>query len=168
METIKLPISKGMHTLIDLDDYERLVSDGLLKWNAQKCYKRFYVSRSVKEKKLYLHRYIMGVDGKGMCIDHINGDPLDNRKSNLRVCSHRENSRNKKKKHGFKGVSKYNSTFAAQIQINNEHVNIGYFSTPSDAARAYDFAAAIFFGEFASFNFDFSKKFIKLRKHFDI
>lgn len=161
---IKLPISKGLFTTIDSDDYERLKADNLLKWNAQKAGKRFYVSRNTSNSgKLYLHRYVMRAP-PGFCIDHINGDPLDNRKANLRVCSFRENARNKKKDYGFKGVTKAGSMYSAQIQHCSQHINLGTFSTPSDAARAYDLAAAFLFGDFAVFNFEFSSKFLDLRK----
>lgn len=159
----KMPISKGLFTIIDTEDFERLKSEGLTKWFAQKSGKRFYVSRRINGNgKSYLHRHLMNAPS-GLCIDHINGDSLDNRKANLRVCSHRENSRNKAKENGYKGVTKVRKSYSAQIQFNGIHVNLGTFSTPSDAARMYDFAAAIFFGDFAAFNFQFSKKFISLR-----
>ncbi|MGE0525882.1 MAG: HNH endonuclease [Bdellovibrionales bacterium] len=158
-----MPISKDLFTIIDDEDFERLRADGLLKWNAQKAGRRFYVSKNTSRNgKLYLHRYIMNAE-PGFCIDHINGDSLDNRKENLRVCSYRENARNKKKDAGFKGVTKAGNMYSAQIQHQSTHINLGTFSSPSDAARAYDLAAAFLFGEFAVFNFEFSKKFLLLR-----
>ncbi len=161
MNHFLLKISKGMETLIDLEDYDRLKNDNLLKWNAQKSSKRFYVSKNTSSNgKIYLHRYIMNCPD-GFCIDHINGNSLDNRKSNLRICSFRENSRNVKKD-SFKGVTKTrNKKWQAQIQHDGNHINLGVFSTEADAARAYDIAAAFLFKEYASFNFDFSKKFLK-------
>lgn len=163
MNHIKLKISKNMVTLIDKDDYERLKSHNLLKWNSQKCGKRFYVSKNFKNKKLYLHRFIMNCPD-GFCIDHINGDSLDNRKSNLRICSFRENARNVIKS-GFKGVTKTKTgKYQAQIAKNGIHITLGVFSKESEAARVYDIAAAFLFKEFASFNFDFSKKFLKFFK----
>ena len=157
MDYFELPISKGMKTKIDFEDYERLKSQNLLKWNAQKSGKRFYVSRNVGKTKIYLHRYIMNTP-KGMCIDHINRDPLDNRKENLRVCSYRQNSANKAGLHAFKGITKSKDMWAAQIC----GVVLGYFTTAADAARAYDIAASFVYKDFAHLNFEFSKKFKKL------
>lgn len=162
MNYISIPISKGLETIIDIDDYEKLKNAGLLRWNAQKCGKRFYVSKNSKNKKIYLHRYIMNCPD-GFCIDHINGNSLDNRKLNLRICSFRENSRNVKKQ-SFKGITKTkNGKYQVQIQHNGRHIVIGVFSVESEAARVYDFAAAMLFGEFANFNFSFSKKFLNLK-----
>lgn len=158
---IELGISKGLKTIIDYEDYERLKSNNLLKWNAQKVGKKIYVSRSVKEKKVYLHRFIMNCPD-GFCIDHINGNPLDNRKQNLRICSFRENARNVIKD-GFKGVTKTsNGKFQAQIQHKDVHITLGVFHKASEAARMYDLAAALVFKDFAALNFEFSKKFFKL------
>lgn len=162
MNHVVLKISKGLETIIDAEDYERLKSDGLLKWNAQKSAKRYYVSKNMhNNKKIYLHRYLMNCPD-GFCIDHINGNSLDNRKQNLRICSFRENSRNVIKDK-FKGVTKTrNSKFQAQIEHNGKHVTLGVFSSESEAARVYDLAAAFLFKEYAAFNFSFSKKFLKL------
>lgn len=161
MDYTILNISKNMQTLIDKDSYELLKTTNMLKWNAQKSGKKFYVSKNIKDKKVYLHRLIMNCPD-GFCIDHINGDPLDNRKENLRICSFRENSRNVKK-NKFKGVAKTrNNKYQAQIHVNNSNFTLGVFEKESEAARVYDLAAAFLFKDYASFNFEFSKKFLKL------
>jgi len=162
--SVKLAISKNLFTTIDEEDMARLTSCGLLKWNAQKSGARFYVSKNHgRNGKMYLHRFLMDAQ-PGQVLDHINGDSLDNRKSNLRFCSHRQNMANKVGRvDALKGVTRSGKNWAAQIQTNGVHVNIGVFSTQYDAARAYDFAAAMFFGEFAVFNFDFSTRFLKYR-----
>jgi hypothetical protein len=163
MKDYLLNISKGLQTLIDYDDYIRLSNENNLKWNAQKCYNKFYVSKNKCNKKIYLHRYITNCPD-GFCIDHINGNSLDNRKSNLRICSFRENSRNVKKI-SYKGITKTkNGKYQAQIMVNKKHINLGVFSVESEAARVYDLAAALLFGEYASFNFTFSKKFLNILK----
>ncbi|MBL0233220.1 MAG: HNH endonuclease [Chitinophagaceae bacterium] len=161
MGFVCLKISKGLETIIDVDSYNFLIKNNNLKWNAQKCGNRYYVSKNKLNKKIYLHRYIMDCPD-GFCIDHINGDSLDNRKENLRICSFRENSRNLIKD-VFKGVTKTkNGKYQAQITYNNNHVTLGVFSSESEAARVYDIAAALLFKEYAALNFAFSKKFIKL------
>lgn len=164
-----------MRTKIDADVYERLVAEGLSKWSAQKVGKRYYVSRTVNRKgKLYLHRWIMDAP-RGLVIDHIDNDPLNNTRENLRICYHRDNARNKPGKanrllagFNFKGVGKFKNgaSWSAQIQIGGEHVCLGRFEHAADAAKMYDFAATILFGEFAYTNFANSVKFLKLRKIF--
>lgn len=94
----------------------------------------------------------------GMHVDHINGDGLDNRRENLRVCSPMQNLWNSKKQtntSGFKGVTKRASdkAFIARIRVNYKLISLGSFADPIDAAKAYDAAARAHFGEFARTNF---------------
>jgi hypothetical protein len=92
-------------------------------------------------------------------VDHINGNGLDNRKSNLRICTHQqncENSRKRKKSFSkYKGVywSKNAKKWVAQITIDGKSKHLGYFELEEDAAAAYDKAAVKYFGEFACLNF---------------
>ena len=107
-----------------------------------------------KYKRTYLHRYITGATG-GMQVDHINGDRLDNRSENLRVCLNEENSRNKgpnkKNKSGYKGVyfNKSTGKWIAQLTVNYKCRHLGTFETAEEAALAYNKAAKQFHGEFA-------------------
>lgn len=95
-----------------------------------------------------------------MVIDHKNGDPLDNRISNLRVATRLENSRNCKtpitNKTGIKGVSKMTLKsgvkYRAYISINNKQVHLGLYENIEDASIAYRVAAEKEFGNFACFN----------------
>lgn len=108
-----------------------------------------------KMVQIYLHRLIMK-DPPGH-IDHINGNPLDNRKSNLRVVTAKQNMRNKnitsRSKTGLKGVfSLPNGRFRAAIGVNGKTYQIGVFDTPLEAARAYDERARGVHGEFAKTN----------------
>ena len=165
MKHVNLKISKGLSTKIDRHIYKNLKETNQLKWNAQKAGNKFYASKNIGNKKIYLHRLIKSCPD-GFCIDHINGDSLDNRIENLRICSFRENSRNVIKKE-FKGVTKTkNKKFQAQIEVNGVHVVLGVFCKASEAARMYDLAAALVFKEYASFNFEFSKKFLRLFNNF--
>lgn len=173
---VSLPISKGMKTLIDKDVYEKLKRENQLKWCAQKVGSRFYVSKNIgRHGKIYLHRLIMSAP-QGMVVDHIDGNPLNNVKSNLRVCYARDNARNQVLRQTrllndfpFKGIvmARHARTWAAQIQFGGQHVRLGSYETAADAAKVYDIVSVLLFGEFARPNFDGSWRYLKLRKQLE-
>lgn len=106
---------------------------------------------------LKMHRLLMNAPD-GVLVDHINGNGLDNRRENLRLCDHLGNSRNAKAIVGssrFKGVhfNACNGRWEARIRQNGRQKCLGYYDSEEEAARVYDAAAAIEFGEFARFNF---------------
>jgi hypothetical protein len=105
-----------------------------------------------------LHRFLLGRQEKGLVIDHINRDRLDNRLSNLRVITSKENSYNRTKnsnsENKYKGVQKRGDKFAAVICKDGIKKEIGGFLTEEDAARTYDMMAEELFGEFAGKNFN--------------
>lgn len=107
------------------------------------------------DKVVQLHRWIM--DAKpGQVVDHINGDRMDNRRENLRLCTVAQNIRNQKpraSRSGLKGVFKKRGRWQASYTFEGKKIYIGNFSTPEEAARAYDAAAREAFGEFALLNF---------------
>lgn len=104
-----------------------------------------------------LHRFLCGRQEKGMVIDHISRDKLDNRQSNLRVISAKENSYNRTKNSNsnnkYKGVQKRGKTFIAIITKDGVRREIPGFNTEEEAARTYDMMAEEMFGEFAGKNF---------------
>lgn len=117
-----------------------------------------YARASVgNDRHEYLHRVIMDFP-KGS-VDHINGDSLDNRRCNLRVCSQSQNMANqglsKANKTGFKGVfwRKERNKFVAYITIRRKRKHLGYFKEAIEAARAYDNAAKEAWGEYSILNF---------------
>ena len=94
---------------------------------------------------------------RGTIVDHINGNGLDNRLENLRLCSNSENSRNMRRGRGasnFKGVSWFerDNCWRSYIVMLGRQLHLGYFDSEAEAARAYDIAAAKLFGEFAKLN----------------
>ena len=101
----------------------------------------------------------MNVEDPKIEVDHINQNKLDNRKSNLRLCSHSQNGINKYKQSnnssGFKGVcfNKRRQKFMAFINKDKKRTYIGYFETAEEAGKAYDKKAKELFGEFACLNF---------------
>lgn len=146
-----IPLTQGKSTVVDDDDYELL---SLRKWHYLKI---GYAARRTEEQYIYMHREIMSAP-TGMEVDHINGDGLDNRRSNLRVCTHAENMRNRKlakdNTSGYIGVTwnKERSKWQSQIGVSGKNINIGCFPAIEDAARAYNEAAKKYFGEFARLN----------------
>ena len=95
---------------------------------------------------------------KGLFVDHINHDGLDNRKSNLRLCTQRQNNQTQRprgKTSKYKGVywNKRAKKFMASICIDGKKKSLGYFIDEVAAAKSYDKAAKKLFGEFAYLNF---------------
>ena len=154
--TIEIPLTQGKVALIDDEDLT-LVSGR--KWHAMKSRQAIYAATydAPSQKHMKLHRLITNAPAN-LCVDHINGDALDNRRCNLRLCTNAENIRNqsrqKNNKSGYNGViwDKSRNRWRAQIQANKKNVNLGMFVDIVDAARAYDMAAKRVFGEFARLN----------------
>lgn len=107
-----------------------------------------------RKKSILMHRFIMN-PSKGLIVDHINGNRLDNRKENLRLCTHRQNQMNRiKRKIGqsnYKGVTWSNEKKKWLTRV--DKMFIGYFKTEHQAALAYDINAKAIFGEFSQLNF---------------
>lgn len=107
---------------------------------------------------IYLHRQLL-VAGPGEVVDHINNDRLDNRRSNLRLCSQRENAANRRSTReqvgAYRGVhfEARSGRFRAQIKIGGRNRYLGTFDSAETAARVYDSAAAAAWGRFARLNF---------------
>lgn len=106
-----------------------------------------------------MHRFLMSAP-EGVMVDHRNGDKLDNRRENLRLCSNSQNQANRRVTTGkskFKGVVWQrrkigNGFWKAQITVNKKVMYLGAFKTDLDAAKAYNEAALLNFGDFAHLN----------------
>jgi hypothetical protein len=153
----EIPLTQGKTAIVDDADYDWI---NQWKWIAHRDGKKWYADRTenglLGPKTIKMHRLILGNTSKET--DHINGNGLDNRRSNLRECSTSENQRNKSKRDsntsGYKGVSfnKFAKKFHAQIRVNGRRIHLGYFRTAEEAAIAYDDAAKIYHGNFANVN----------------
>ncbi|MDD2923192.1 MAG: HNH endonuclease [Anaerolineales bacterium] len=155
MKTIAL--TQGKSAIVDDEDYEYLSQ---FNWQVIKGY-AYRTGARPERKHIAMHNEIMKV-GSGKHVDHINLNPLDNRKENLRVCSFGQNIFNrpifKNNKSGYKGVVRERTAiitpkWRAQIQVNKKIIYLGSFRSPEEAARVYDKAAVKYFGEFANLNF---------------
>lgn len=150
-ETKMIPLSLGMYALVDAEDFEELSK---YRWFSEKQARTTYAFRNVDSgKRIAMHRMVMKTPPE-KCTDHINGNGLDNRKCNLRVCTRAENNRNVAKPitntSGYKGVS-YSSArgkWIAQISINYKRINLGGYETPKRAHEVYCAAAKELHGAF--------------------
>ena len=162
-------------SIVDEEDYDRVVEAAMAyrsngtpyggKWYAKSSTSgKFYAMNGSRNRSI--HRFIMNFP-KGMDVDHINGDALDNRKENLRICTRSENCRNKKvrsdSKSGYKGVHQRPPNGRYQAYIGDptrkgRHMYLGHHDSAEEAARAYDKKAIELHGEFASLNFPKDKQ----------
>jgi hypothetical protein len=140
-----IPLTQGHFAIVDDEDYE-----WLSKWKW--CYGRQYNTNYGYAKRAYrrdgklisvtMHRLIANTPN-GCDTDHINGNTLDNRKVNIRVCNRSLNQHNRGKQKnnisGFKGVSFHKKVhkFQTQIQHNGIKYHLGYFSDPREAHDVY-------------------------------
>lgn len=156
MTELQLPRTTKVALLDDLD-YERLIGTGLGRgWYLGS---NNYVTKGWKGVMISLHRLIMGFPDAD--VDHIDGDRLNNQRSNLRLATDQTNAWNVAKHRDgnsqFKGVHRHkgrgHKRWVAQICIERKQRNIGYFMTERQAAMAYDIYASLAFGEYARLNF---------------
>lgn len=147
---------KGEEILVDDEDFEKL---SFYKWRTHtNGYVRTETFDNGRKSRILMHRLVLGLtEGDGLIVDHINGVKTDNRRSNLRICTHAENLRNRgaprSNKTGFKGVSFHsrNKRFYAEIKVNGKRKYLGYFDSAQEAHAAYCVAAIELHGEFANF-----------------
>lgn len=141
-----VPLTRGMEAIVDLAD---LAAVAPFNWAAL-CTKtgHGYAQRSTtiagKSTHVLMHRAIMDAP-IGSVIDHLNGNGLDNRRANLRVCSHSDNMKNivmhRINRIGIKGVWEAKGRYRASIQHNGVTIHLGAYATPEQAASAYYGAA---------------------------
>ena len=118
--------------IVDLEDLDKCLQ---YKWHVKNSHRTDYAITTInKKKKLWLHRLITGYEGN-LDIDHINGNGLDNRKENLRICSRSRNAMNLHRK--YQGVRKMESgRYRAAIQHNYKSIHIGTYDTIEEALEA--------------------------------
>ena len=158
----RIALTRGKFAIVDPADYERLAKH---KWYAAKRRNTYYAARDYycRKKKVnvtvQMHRSIFPAP-KGLFVDHINRDGLDNRSVNLRSATAAENNRNRSwtvpnKASKYRGVYKYKGQkfFSAAIRHDRKKINLGTFKAEIAAAIAYDRAANKYHGAFAVLNF---------------
>ncbi len=166
---VSTPKHPNTFTMVDDEDYEHL---NQWKWSAtnqnRPSRKTLYAERKSISAGVQtgwvMHRYLMKTP-KGMFTDHIDGDGLNNQRSNLRVCTRSQNQQNAGPKVGgrsetriktskYKGVcwNKRRGKYEVQIDNNGSHIWVGLFIIEDEAAQAYNDAALKYHGEFAKLN----------------
>ena len=153
IELINKKKEKTSETIVDENIYYNLIKH---RWYLNNH--GYVIGRGENKKLVLLHRYIMGYNGDDF-IDHINNNPLDNRKENLRIITAKQNSQNKSASKN--STSKYvgvswntkNKQWIANITINCKLKYLGNFSEEIDAAKARDLATREHYGDFGNYNF---------------
>lgn len=154
------PTNSDLKIIIDSEDYEKISITKWFLFYKKKNRRKKYVKSTgkIRGKQVTLHRYILGLDDKNIQVDHRDGNPLNNRKSNLRICTITENNRNKTSH--INSTSKYlgvcydrhRDKWAACLMYNRKKVFNKRFNNEIDAAIAYNNEASKYFGEFANLN----------------
>lgn len=151
----KIELTQGRYTLVNDEDYEYL---NQWKWCVNSCNMVLRgTSKNGKQKSILMHRVIMQPPSD-LQIDHKNGNRLDNRRNNLRICTQSQNCMNRKATtkgiSGYKGVTQYidGERWIARIEVENKKIRLGLFNDIKKAALAYNKAAQKYHGEFALLN----------------
>lgn len=156
----EIQLTQGKVTFVDDEDYEYLSQ---FSWHTLNNGYTSYAVRKLSPKKgekkrkvILMHREILGNDSCDT-VDHIDGNGLNNTKSNIRIATFSQNSANSKKTKGiskYKGVTwlKKNKKWRAEITIKGKSKHLGCFTCEEDAAEAYNQAALMVHCEFAKLN----------------
>lgn len=154
-----IPLTKGFETIVDLED-SKVVSG--FNWTAlvlsdNRVLPKVYAYRKVsilgKQTIVYLHRNLLFAPA-GHEIDHINGNSLDNTRSNLRVVTKQQNKFNRgalsNNTSGYKGVSwcKQKKKWKAAISVNGKTLNLGSYEDIKEASFAYEEVSNYYHGHF--------------------
>lgn len=146
---------KGLFALIDDEDYAKISQ---YRWHLHEGGYAITKPRIGKTKPtVRMHRLIMGVN-EGQIVDHIDRNPLNNQKLNLRLCTKSQNAWNSpetvRNTSGFKGVrwSKKDKNWRAEISKDGSRIYLGSFKDKKEAAYVWDQVAIQLHGRFAYTN----------------
>jgi hypothetical protein len=157
----KIPLTNSpLKAIVDDEDYEIVKG---IPWHLlsgpNSSQVRYIDYSSGRPKAISIHWLILRYP-KGLVCDHKNHNTLDNRRQNLRVCTHEENCQNRipqrsNRSSRFKGVSwkRNQGKWEGYIRFHTHKIHLGTFCSEEEAARSYDCAARTYFGEFAFLNF---------------
>jgi len=152
-----VPLTQGFTAIIDIDDYAEISK---FNWHFQESGGVGYAARQAtvderptKQRQfIWMHHVIIGKH-ETMVVDHINGNGVDNRKSNLRHATCSQNQLNRKitsvGKSGFRGVYPHDGKWQSRLKINGKSHHLGTFETVELAAKAYISASIEMAGEYS-------------------
>lgn len=158
--TREIPLTKGKVAVVDAADYEFLSQWKWFFLNDTYAARTQYIGMEKGKPKritIKMHQVLMDA-ADGYEVDHINSNGIDNRRANLRVCTHKQNRWNSSSQKGssskYKGVSYQKATnyYKAYIIVHGVYKHLGCYLEEDDAARAYNRAAKAEHGEYAKFN----------------
>lgn len=146
---------KGVEILVDDSDYEWLSE---FKWCIGDRYAMRTSYANGDRVTILMHREIMNTPN-GYSTDHINGNKLDNRRCNLRICTHTENMKNRRSHSGkttgiqgvYKTVGSKKKPFEARIQVDKWQIYLGRFVTAEEAQQVYIDASLKYHGAFSPY-----------------
>jgi hypothetical protein len=158
----EIELDKGYATIVDDGDYDSLRG---YKWHAWITGSGPYARRTScyfwncngnwSQTSINMARQILDVP-KGLCVDHINGNTLDNRRANLRICTREQNNKARHKILGavpYKGVTLTpKGRYRAHVSINRKLVQLGTYDKAEDAAFVYNEVAKDVYGDYAVLN----------------
>jgi len=154
-----IKLTRGLTTVVSSSDYLLVLKR---KWQAATAYGTYYAVRTEQRnnvrRRITLHGFLLKPP-KGLFVDHINGDGLDNRRSNLRIVTRAQNQQNRrvryKKTSSYKGISynKNNGMWTVSITHEGETLICGSFANEIQAAMHYDKFAIRLFKDYACLNF---------------
>jgi hypothetical protein len=148
----RIPLGRGLFTIVDAADHEKLSK---YRWRAYRTGRRIYAVCRDRGKIVYMHRMLLR-PRKGYIVDHIDGNGLNNRRCNLRVCTYAQNQANARPRGGaspFIGVNRQRDRWQAAITCRGKFHYLGLFEDEVEAAKARDRKAYELNGEFAYLNF---------------
>lgn len=165
IDEVAVPLVGGEFAFIDYADMD-LVMCASEEWMALRPNGAASVYAVAKSRRpfLYMHRLILGVTARRQWCDHVDGDGLNNRRTNLRLSTPSQNCMNRRtrtgSRSGFKGVAPYFDPrsrkqygWTAWITVGGAHKYLGLAGSAEDAALLYDDGARRYHGEFARLNF---------------
>lgn len=147
-----VPLTHGKVAVIDAADAPLVAGRN---WQATPKRRPYAMRHGIvdgRKRTIWMHRVFIDVP-PGLFVDHIDGDELNNRRSNLRICTVRQNAMNRRtysnNTTGRKGVSVFGNRFRAAIRVEGRTISLGLHTTVAEAAMAYEAAASRYYGPFA-------------------
>ena len=142
----------GIVAFVDENDFTSVCG---MPWLAGKNGQKYYVYCHIKRKRIFLHRFLLKAT-PGQIVDHINRNPLDNRRANLRFATARQNALNADhalSASGYRGVTRGKVGWRVRIRLGDKRFTKDGFHSVVEAALVYDDLASEYHGDFAVLNF---------------